>query len=203
MGDLAVGLLAGDHDDPPAADLDQSGVVGGISTTGVCGAQNRRPKGLRCLHGHHRSPRRSFDDDVVGIDPLDRVGHSNARHSSVGAISDRLDDCREEVRGSERARCIVHAHDRRIGWDGCQTGANRIAASRAAGDATFGGNVVWRNHHDHAVAGCPRRVGGAIDDASRADQFVLLGETSPRPGAGSDHDGPDILCCGERHDRRG
>lgn len=169
MGDLAVGLLAGDHDDPPAADLDQSGVVGGIATTGVCGAQHRRPKGLRCLHGHQSSPRWSLDDDVAGIDPLDRVGHSKARHSRVGAISDCLDDRCEEVSGSERARRIVHAHDRRIGWDGCQTGADRIAASRPAGHATFGGNVVWRNHYDHAVAGCPRRVGGVIDDASRPD----------------------------------
>jgi hypothetical protein len=31
----------------------------------------------------------------------------------------------------------------------------------------------------------------------------LLGAPEPRPGTTGDHDGPDILSCVERHDRRG
>ncbi len=98
MGDLAIGLLTGDHDDSPSEGLDEAGVVGGLVATGVRGAQDRRPKRLWCLHGYQRGTRRRVDDDVLGIDTLDRVGHRDSRHSGIGTFADGADDRREQLR---------------------------------------------------------------------------------------------------------
>ncbi len=98
MGDLAIGLFTDDDDDSPSALLDEAGVVGGLAATGVRGAQDRRPKCLWCLHGYQRGTRRRVDDDVVGIDPFDRVGDWNSGYGGVSPFADGADDRREQPR---------------------------------------------------------------------------------------------------------
>ncbi len=203
MGDLAVGLLTGDHDDSPSEGLDESGVVGGLVATRVRGAQYRCPKCLWRLHGYQRRTRRRVDDDVVGIDPLDGVGHRDSGHGGIGTFADGANDRREQLRRCEWARGIVHAHDCRAEWHSREAGAYRLAACRPTGNAALRVYVGRRNDHDHAITGVASGADSMIDDPARADMFVLFGTTETRPRASGDHDGPDILSCGERHDRRG
>ena len=203
MCDLSIRLLAGDDDDSPTAQLDECGIVGRVATTGVCGTEHCGTKRLRGLHRHQCRARRSVDHDVVGVDQLDRVGHRDAGDGRVGAVAHRLDDSREQLQGRKRTGCVVHADDGCRVRDFDETGSNGFAARGTSGDATLDGRVGrWYDEND-AIACRPSGVCGVIDDASRADLLVLLGATDPRTRPAGDHDGPDNLSCGERHDRRG
>ncbi len=203
VGDLAVGLFAGDHHDSSAAVLDERSVVGRLSAAGVSGAQDRRPKGLWGLYGNQRRPRWCVNDDLVVIHPLDRVGYRDSRNGRVRTLGDGLDHRCEQLRRSEGADGIMHADDRRVSWNRGKTGAHRLTACRPTGHATLGSHVGRRDDDYYAIADRPGHLGSMVDDAPRADLLVLLGPAEARPGAPSDHDGPDILCCVERHDRRG
>ncbi len=177
MGDLAIGLFTGDDDDSPSALLDEAGVVGGFRATDVRGAQDRRPKRLWCLHSYQRGTRRRVDNDVVGIDPLDRVGDRNSRHGGISPFADGADDCCEQLRRCEWSSRIVNADDRRTGWDRGEAGSYRLAARRPTGNASLGRYVSCRNHHDDAITCGTSGVDRMIDDPPRADVLVLFGTT--------------------------
>lgn len=203
MSDLAVRLLTVDHHDSAAAQLDKRSVIGGIAPACMRRTKHRGAKRLRGLHRNQGGPRGRVDDNVVGIDSLDRVGHRYTRHCCIGAFGHRCDNCREELRRGERASRIVDADDGGRCWNLDKTGADRLAARRPTGDATFRRRIGWRDHENDTIADRSSDIESVINDALRAKLFVLLGTTDPRPGAPGDHDGPHILSCGERHDRRG
>ncbi len=177
MCDLAVGELTVDHDDPAAADLDECSVVGCLLAAGVRGAQDRRPKGLRGLDRDQCRPTRRLDDDVVGIDPLDRVRHGNAWNGCVGALGDGIDHRREQSSRGEWTGGIVNADDRCIGCDRRKAGTHRLASRCPARHSALGVHVARRHDDDDTVADGSSDLGSMIDDPPRAYQLVLLGAT--------------------------
>lgn len=203
MGDLAVGELTLDDHHSSARRLDESGVVGSFSATGVGSSQHRGPKGLRCLDGDERLARWGVDDHPVAVDPLDRVGDRHPRHGTIGTLGHGTDHRGKELGRCERTGRVVHADDRCL-WRYCgKPCAHGLAACGAAGHSSFGGDVARWYDHDDSGTGRAGYFGRMIDDSTSSNQLELLGATESRAGATGDHNGPDNLSCVERHDRRG
>ena len=163
---------------PPQSSTSAASSV--ASRSPACAARkHRRPERLRGLHGDERGPRRRLDDHVVGVDPLDRVGHRHAWDRPVGAVGDGRDHGREQSRRRERTGGVVHADDGRVERHCRQTGTHRLAPCRPAGHATLGFDIARRHHQDDAVADGSGGLDGMVDDPPRADLLVLLGAAEP------------------------
>jgi|GEM_PF-3897767 len=124
MCDLAIRHVSGNYHDPATAAFDQRRIVGRLATSSMSSAQHRRPECLGSLHRHQRRPRRRVDDDVVGIDPFDRVGNSDARHGGVCSVAYRTNHSDEQILRRKWAHSVVHTHDCCLGWHGRKPGSH-------------------------------------------------------------------------------
>lgn len=203
MGDLAIRELTGNDDHSPATELDERRIVCGVATTRVRSTKHRGTERLRSLHRDQRLTRRCLDDNAVAVHDLDRVSYGDARNGAVSTRCHGTDDRAKQGGGCERARRVVHAHDRRLHWHCGETGADRFAARRSSGNTAL--SLHFRRRHDEhdTAADRPRDFRGVIDDAARADQLELLGPAESSPTATGDDHRPHNLVRGKRHDRRG
>ena len=143
-GDLAVIVVARDHDNPQSRALGDGGIVG--ERRGVIGAergrgavgreQGRKPEDLGRLGAPQAGARHRFGNGAAAVDAFQGVGE---RHAQDGAVDARhrqdLQAGADIRRPNERAGGIVDGNEvRRLGSQRFQAIEHRLLTARPAHD---------------------------------------------------------------------
>lgn len=183
MRDFTVARLTRHNDHPATSALDERRVVRSLATGCVCSAERSCAKRLRGLYGNEGGTVRRIDHCAVGCDHLDRVGHRNPGHRTVGTTTHGIDDCRKELMRGKGPSGIVHTHDFRVCRYGSESVAHRLAAGRPAGHLVLRCRIdLCSGEHEDDTVGCIAGDGESpVEDTAAAQLLELLWPPEPLP----------------------